>query len=227
VPPGSCVPLRAEFLWLQLRIEAMRDAIHNHRPVTEDAFREAQAFVRAVRRKAEQMGMNHPEYLAASEEIARVFMGAQALSGVDLPTVGRLLQVLGKLTKAAEQAVGARDVRVHGLAHTTVWAGRDILIQEKAGASTLYAGRDVRSPETTVLSQCDIVAAGEVALGVLNSVRGNSPVTVRAGGRMQVGEVQAGCAFEFGAERREFKSDLQAVLAGTNAKGQLIIKHQE
>jgi hypothetical protein len=227
VPPGSCVPLRAEFTWLQGRIEAMRDAIHNHRPVTEDAFREAQTFVQKLRRKAEQMGLNHPEYAAAAEELARVFMGAQALQGIDLPTVGRLLQALTKLGKAAEQAVGARDVRAHGLGHCTVWAGRDIVVQEKAAGCTLYCGRDIRSPETAVFTQSDLVAGGEVVVGLLQSVRGTAPVTVRAGARVQVEEVQTGCVFEFGADQKEIKSDQQALIAGPNAKGQLIFRHRD
>jgi len=227
VPEGHYVSLRAEFHWMNQRIEAMREAIHNHRPVTEEAFREVQNVVRAVRRKAEQMGVHHPDYGVCCEDLAKVFMGAQAMSGVDLPTAGRLLMAVGKLLKAADQAVGARDVKAGSLAHCMVWAGRDIVVQEKVTVSSLFAGGSIRTPEGAVLSQSELVAGGDVKVGYLSSVRGASPVNIRAGGRIEVTQVQMGCSFEFGAERREFKSDLDAVLAGTNAKGQLIIKHKQ
>jgi hypothetical protein len=227
VAPGHYVPLRAEFVWMNQRIEAMREAIHNHRPVSEEAFREVQNVVRAVRRKAEQMGIDHAEYVAGCEELAKVFLGAQAMAGIDLPTAGRLLMSLGKLIKAAEAAVGARDVKVGSLSHTTVWAGRDIAVQEKVTVSSLFAGGSIRSADTAVLSQSELVAAGEVSVGILSSVRGAAPVNIRAGGRITVTEVQQGCAFEFGAERKEFKTDVQSVLAGINAKGQMIIKHHD
>ncbi|MDF2626249.1 MAG: hypothetical protein K0R39_80 [Symbiobacteriaceae bacterium] len=227
VAPGHYVALRNEFVWMNQRVEAMREAIHNHRPVTEEAFREVQKAVQAVRRKAEQMAVDHPEYVAGCEDLAKVFMGAQAMAGIDLPTAGRLLMSLGKLTKAAEAAVGARDVKATSLSHATVWAGRDIVAQEKVTVSSLFAGGSIRTPETSVLSQSELVAAAEVSVGILSSVRGTAPVNIRAGGRIEVAEVQQGCAFEFGAERKEFKTDVQSVLAGINAKGQLIIKHKD
>lgn len=227
VPSGHFVALRGELNWIQQHVEAMRDAIHNNRPVTEEAFRDVQNFLRSMRRKAEQMGVAHPEYVSATEEVAKVFLGAQAVQGLDLPTAGRLLMNLNRLTRAAEQAVGARDVRAHALAHTTVWAGRDIQVQEKVSGSSLFAGGSIRTPAAAVFAQCELVAAGEVKIGQLTSVRGTAPVTVRASGRIEVELVQAGCAFEFGAERREFKSDISMVIAGPNAKGQLIIKHRD
>jgi hypothetical protein len=227
VVTGHYVSLRAEFAWMNQRIEAMREAIHNHRPVTEEMFRDVQTVIRALRRKAEQMGVNHPDYVASGEDVAKVFLSAQAVSAVDLPTAGRLLIALGKLLKGAEQAMGAHDVKVGSLAHATVWAGRDITVQEKVSVSSLFAGGAIHTPETALLSQSELVAAGECKVGILSSVRGTAPVTIRAGGRIEATEVQVGCAFEFGADRKEFKSDLQSVLAGTNAKGQLVIKHKD
>ncbi|HWI66383.1 MAG TPA: hypothetical protein VNT75_31520 [Symbiobacteriaceae bacterium] len=227
VPPGHFVALRTEFQWMNQRIEAMREAIHNHRPITEEAFRDVQAFVRSVRRKAEHMGVDHPEYIACCEDIAKVFMGAQAQSGIDLPTAGRLLMALGKLLKVAELAVGARDVKAAAFAQVTVWAGRDITIGEKASVSSFFAGGAIRSGESAVISQAELVAASDVHVGILSSVRGAAPVNIRAGGRIEALQVQQGCAFEFGADRKEFKSDIDAVLAGINAKGQLIIRHKD
>jgi hypothetical protein len=224
---GHYVSLRAEFAWMNQRIEAMREAIHNHRPVTEEMFRDVQSFIRALRRKAEQMGVDHPDYIASGDDVAKVFLSAQAVSAVDLPTAGRLLMALGKLLKGAEQTMGAHDVKAGSLAHVTVWAGRDITVQEKVSVSSLFAGGSIHTPETALLSLRELVAAGECKVGTLSSVRGTAPVTIRAGGRIEATEVQVGCAFEFGADRKEFKSDLQSVLAGTNARGQLVIKHKD
>lgn len=228
VPQGHFVVLRAELNWLQQKVEAMREAIHNHKPITEEAFREASAFVRALRRKAEQMGINHPEYTAAMEEVSRVFMGAQALSGIDLPTLARMLMGLVKLHKAAEHtASGARDVRVHALGHTTVWAGRDIHVEEKVGGSYLFSGGAVRTPAKATLSQTELSAAGDVIVGTLASVRGTAPVSIRFGGRVEATEAQAGCALEFGTDRKEFKSDLMKIAAAVNARGQLIVRQRD
>jgi hypothetical protein len=55
IPFGSCVPLRAEFAWLQKSMESMRDTVHNHRSVGEEWYREVQNCLRAMRRKAEQL----------------------------------------------------------------------------------------------------------------------------------------------------------------------------
>jgi hypothetical protein len=159
--------------------------------------------------------------------MAKIFLGAQGFQGLDLPTIAKVLISLGKLTKVAEQAVAARDVRAASLANTQVWAGRDVRVQEKVTTSGVFCGGGIYTPDTAALSQSELVAGGEVKVGVLASVRGTAPVVVRAGGRIEAAEVQMGCAFEFGADRKEFKSDIQAVLAGINAKGQLIIKHKE
>jgi hypothetical protein len=227
VQAGHFIPLRAELEWIQHQIEAMRQAIHGGRPVKEEAFREVQAFIRALRRKAEQMGVSHPEYAAATEEIARVFMGAKGFSGLDLPTAGRMLMGLGKLKGAEHSAAGARDVRAASLAHTTVWAGRDIHVQEKVAGCSLFCGGSIQTLETAVLAQSELVAGGDIIVGTLTSVRGTAPVVVRAGGNILAEEVQVGCAFEYGADHKEFKHDLLRVAASANAKGQLIIKQRD
>lgn len=227
IPAGHFIPLRAEFNWIHTHVEAMREAVRAGRPVTEEAYREVQTFVRALKRKAEQMGVNHPDYVSAMHDLNKVFLGAQAVSGIDLPTAGGLLMVLSKLLKAADQAVGARDLRAGALGHVTAWVGRDVHVQERVTGSSVHCGGAFRTPETATIGQTELVAAGEVKAGLLNSVRGTAPVTIRAGGRIDVAQVQVGCAFEFGAERREFKSELNAVVAGVNSKGQLIIKQKD
>jgi hypothetical protein len=227
IPAGSCVPLRAEFAWLQKSMESMREAVHHHRAIGEEWYREVQNCLRAVRRKAEQMAINQPEYTAATEDLAKIFLGAQGFQGLDLPTIARVLLSLGKLNKAAEHGVGARDVRAASLAGVTVWAGRDVHVQEKVSGSSIFCGGAIHTPDTATLSHAELVAAMEVHVGILASVRGTAPVTIRAGGRIEAVQVQMGCAFEFGADRKEFKSDLDAVLAGINAKGQMIIKHKD
>lgn len=226
--PGHYAPLRAELNWVQQRIEEMRESIHNHKAITEDAFRGVQNMTMAIRRKAEAMAISHPDFTAASDELARVFMGAQAVSGLDLPTAGRILLSLGKAIKAAEQlAMGARDVKAATLAHTTVWAGRDIEVHDKAAGSMLFAGRSIRTRPEAVISQSELVAAGDVTVGTLSSVRGTAPVTIRMGGHLEADMVQAGSTFEFGVDQKPFKSDLAMVEAKINAKGQLIIRQKD
>jgi hypothetical protein len=224
IPAGHYLPLGAELGWIQHRIEAMREGILGQKAVKEEAFREVQTFIRSLRRKAEQMGVTHPDFIAASDEIARVFLGAQGMSGLDLPAAGRMLISLGKLKPADHSA---RSVRAASLAHSTVWAGKDIHVTEKVAGSSLFCGGSIATPETATLSQSELVAAGDVTVGILSSVRGTAPVTVRAGGRILAAEVQVGCAFEYGADHKEFKSDLLRVAAAANGKGQLVIRQRD
>lgn len=224
IPAGHFLPLAAEIGWIQHRIEAMREGILGQKAVKEEAFREVQTFLRSLRRKAEQMGVTHPDFIAAGDEIARVFLGAQGMSGLDLPAAGRMLISLGKL-KGADHS--ARTVRVASLSHTTVWAGKDIHVTEKVAGSSLFCGGAIQMPETATLSQSELVAAGDVTVGILSSVRGTVPVTVRAGGRILAEEVQVGCVFEYGADHKEFKSDLLRVAAAANSRGQLVVRQRD
>jgi hypothetical protein len=224
LPVGHYLPLATELSWIQQRIAAMREGMVTEKRVKDESFREMQSFVRSLRRKAEQMGVTHPDFHAASDDLAGVFLGEQSLSGLDLPAVGRMLTSLAKLNPA-ERSV--RNVRAATLSRTTVWAGQDIDVTDKVGGSALFCGGSIQTPETASLSQSDLVAAGDVIVGVLASVRGSVPVTVRAGGRILAAEVQVGCAFEFGAEHKEFKAELKRVMAGVNSKGQIMIRQRD
>lgn len=227
MPAGHCAPLRAELAWVGEKLKAMRSALHNHQPITEEIFREVSGFVRGVRRRAEQLQVQSPEFAAISEDLAKVFMGTQTWTAIDLGVLGRLLTGLEKVLKAADQmAAGARDVRARSLERATVWAGRDLAIEERIHASTICTGGGVRIRDSGVLSQVDLLAGGPVRLGTLSTSRGSTPVTIRGTADVEVAEAQMGSVFEFGAERRVFERDQYRIGVSVNAKGQLLFKQR-
>lgn len=228
VDPGSYLPLRAELKYMETKIEAMRETVAANKAVSEEAFRDVSQVIRAMRRKAEQLGINHPDWLAVAEEVAKVFMSAQGMVGIDLPTAGRLLLALNKLTKAADAvATAPRSLTARSLSAVTAWVGRDIIVQEKIASATLLAGGQVRTPEEAIITQAEIVVAGGAEIGVLSTVRGSAPVTIRTGGKLEIAEAQVGVVLEFGADRKEFKADLMKVGVGINNRGQLLIKQRD
>jgi hypothetical protein len=228
VAVGHFVSLRVDFAWIHQRLEAMRERILAHQPLDAESFRECSTHLRGLRRKAEQMGVNHPEYLVVIEELSKVFMGAEGHPGLDLTVVGRLLKSMERIMKISEQvSVAVHDVSAGSLTHTKVWAGRHISARERIGGCELYAGGDIRTPEDGVLSQSDLVAAGSIDVGVLSSIRGTAPVTLRAGTQITAAEAQVGCSFEFGLDRREFKSDLLRLIATPSTKGPMQIRQRD
>lgn len=228
VSPGHLSPLRAELAWIMERIKAMRSMLLNHQPITEDIFRDVSGFVRGLRRRAEQMAIQSPEFTAVSSDLAKVFMGTQTWTAIDLPTLGRLVAHLEKALKVAEQTgAQARDVRVFSLDSSTVWAGRDIYVEDRIQSALLYAGGAIRTPDSTILSQSELVAGGEIQVGVLSTSRGSANVVLRGGTRIDVAGAQMGSTFEFGGERKVFERDQAYVSATPNAKGQLIFKHRD
>jgi hypothetical protein len=228
VDPGHYLPLRAELKFMEGRIESMREMVAANKAIPEEAFRDVSNLIRAMRRKAEQIGITHPDWLAVAEDVAKVFLSAQTTAGFDLPTAGRLLLALNKLTKAADQLSSApRSISVRSISAVTAWAARDINIAEKAGSATLLAGGQIKTPEEAVLTQVELVAAGGAELGVLSTVRGSAPVMIRTGGRLEIAEAQVGTVIEFGADHKEFKADLLKVAVGINARGQLLIRQRD
>lgn len=225
VEQGSYVPFRAELRFMEARIESMREIVAANKPVSEETFRDVSNLIRAMRRKAEQLGITHPDWLTVAEEVAKVFMSAQSTAGFDLPTAGRLLLALNKLTKAAESAAAAsRTLSARSLTAVTAWVGRDILVTEKIASSTLLAGGQLKTPPEAIITQSEIVVAGGAEVGVLSTVRGTAPVTIRTGTKLEIGEAQTGVVLEFGADRKEFKADLLAFTVAINQRGQLLIQ---
>ncbi|MFS8543520.1 MAG: hypothetical protein LOD91_06725, partial [Limnochordales bacterium] len=116
---------------------------------------------------------------------------------------------------------------VQALAHVTVWAGGDILVQERVANSALFCGGSIRTPEEAILTQSELVAGEEVTLGTLATLRGTAPVVVRAGGRMLIDQIEPGCVLEIGSDRREIKNEMIRVVAGVNARGQLVVRQRD
>lgn len=225
VDQGSYVPLRAELKFMEAKIESMREIVAANKAIPEETFRDVSNLIRAMRRKAEQLGITHPDWLTVAEDVAKVFMSAQSTAGFDLPTAGRLLLALNKLTKAAESIAGApRTVSARALTAVTAWVGRDVVVTEKIAATTILAGGQIKTPAEGVITQTEIVAAGGAELGVLSTVRGTAPVTIRTGAKLEIAEAQAGVVLEFGADRKEFKADLLTFSVALNQRGQLLIQ---
>lgn len=225
IEQGSYVPLRAELKFMEAKIESMREVVAANKAIPEETFRDVANLIRAMRRKAEQLGINHPDWLVVAEDVAKVFMSAQSTAGFDLPTAGRLLLALNKMTKAAESATAtSRTVTAHALTAVTAWVGRDVNVTERIASTTLLIGGQVRTPAEAVITQSEIVAAGGAELGLLSTVRGSAPVTIRFGAKLEIGEAQPGVVLEFGADRKEFKADLLKFTVGLNQRGQILIQ---
>jgi hypothetical protein len=225
IEKGSFVPLRAELKFMEAKIESMRETVAANKAVPEELFRDVGNLIRAMRRKAESLGVNHPDWVAVAEDVAKVFMSAQSTAGFDLPTAGRLLLALNKLTKAADGIVAApRTVTARSLTAVTAWVGRDVVVTEKIAAATILAGGQVRTPNEAIITQSELVAANGAELGVLSTVRGTAPVTIRTGSKLAIAEAQAGVVLEFGADRKEFKADLRKFTVALNQRGQLLIQ---
>jgi len=220
---GHYLPLKPDLAWIQRSLEAVRDVVARHGALKEETFREIQHRVRSFRRRADEIGINHPDYQAVSDELAQLFLGAHGAEGLDRVTLGRLLDRLSAML-AVTPGGGSGAVSARVLTHTTVWAAGDIQVAERVANSLLYSGGSIRTPEQATLTQSELVAAEDVALGTLASVRGSAPVVVRAGGRMLIDQIQAGCVLEYGIDRREFKSEMVRIVAGGNSRGQLVVR---
>ncbi|HEY8347937.1 MAG TPA: flagellar assembly protein A [Symbiobacteriaceae bacterium] len=226
IPKGHFLPMKGDLAWIRRSLEGIRETLSRHAAVKEETFREVQNHVRVLRRRAEEIGLSHPEYVRLNEELAQVFMGARAADGLDLVSVTRLLEILEKMAAEAENLTG-RNVSVQALAHVTVWAGGDILVQERVANSALFCGGSIRTPEEAILTQSELVAGEEVTLGTLATLRGTAPVVVRAGGRMLIDQIEPGCVLEIGSDRREIKNEMIRVVAGVNARGQLVVRQRD
>lgn len=224
IDQGSYIPLRSELRFMEAKIESMREVVAANRAIPEEIFRDVSNLIRAMRRKAEQLGITHPDWMVVAEDVAKVFMSAQSTAGFDLPTAGRLLLALNKLTKAAEGANAAsRTLSAHSLTAVTAWVGRDVIVTERIASTTILAGGQVKTPAEATITQSEIVAAGGAELGLLSTVRGTAPVTIRFGAKLAIGEAQQGVVLEFGADRKEFKADLLKFTVGLNQRGQILI----
>jgi len=220
---GHYLPFKPDLAWIQRNLEAIRDLMARHMAVKEETFREIQHHVRSLRRRADEIGINHPDYQALSDELAQLFLGAHGSEGLDRSTIGRLLDRLSAMLSVTRGG-GTGAVSVRTLTHTTVWASGDIQVEERVMNCLLYSGGSIRTPERATLTQSELVAAEEVTLGTLASVRGSAPVVVRAGGKMLIDQIQAGCVLEFGVDRREVKNEMVRIVAGGNARGQLVVR---
>lgn len=227
IPKGHYLPLKADLLWLQRSLTGILEGVERHSVVKEETFREIQSRVRILRRRGDEIGISDPEYLAFSDQVAQAFLGARGAEGLDAGTVKRLVEGLQRLADAAETYRHIGRVSAGALIHVTVWAGGDIEVADRVANSFLYCGGSIRTPEKATLTQSELVAGEEVTLGILASVRGTAPVTVRAGGRMLIEQVDPGCVLEYGVDRREFKGEMIRIVAGANAKGQLVVRQRD
>ncbi len=229
IPPGHFAMFRAELSWLLSRLESLREVLQQNKKVSDDNFREVQGFVRGLRRRVEQLSINHPDFHPTLEEITKVFMGSQGIAALDLGTVGRLFMLIGKVIKQAEQSVQAgRDIRVGTITNCTLWAGRDITVTDGATGSKLYAGGNIRSASpTTPMGHCELTAGGEIKVGALGGNKSSSVVILRSAAKFEVEEAQLGTSFEFGAERKVIEQTVARLTAQVNAKGQLIFRQRD
>ena len=221
--PGSYAPLRGELGFLQRRVEELGDAGNVALQVKEAWFKEAGSLVRALWRKADELQVVDPAFKVAMNDLFSLLARSDAAGSFNRTTAQSLSLRLNVVLDEAARASVTGDVRARSLAQTQVWAGRDIYVEEAFVGSALFCGGAVETPPTATGSNSEIIAGGDVKLGVLASLRGSAPVVVRAR-RIEAQEVQAGCALEFGFEHKEIGADMFRVTCGVNNRGFLVIK---
>lgn len=224
VPAGHYLSLKAELSFIEHRIIGLRRLMEGDRHVREQLFKDLAVFIRALRRRADEMGVDHPVFQKVMADLSRTFSTLDGGSVFSPMAADALLTQLEALQKVQPSQGGSGAVSVHALAHGRVWAAGDVSVEERCAGCSIYAGGSVLMPPTSVVTQSDIVAGDQVRVGVLATVQGTMPVTIRAR-RAEVEEIQPGVAFEFGASRRDLKVDKGRTLSGINASGQVLVKH--
>lgn len=225
-PTGHFVPLRGELAFLQHRLEELREQLENDRPIKEQSYRETAQFTRALRRKADEIGVTHQGFLKVTADIITAFSSLDGAKALNLRVLGLALSALEELMAEGEKVAGSGEVNANALNFTVVWAGRHIAVTERAVGSALYSGDTIQTAPTASLSRTEILAGGEATLGLVVSVRGTASVNIRAR-RVIAEELQAGTTFEFGAERWDFKRDQMRIAVGISARGELVVRSKE
>lgn len=221
--PGHFAPLRGELGFFQRRVEELGDAETVAVQVKESWFKEAASFIGALREKADELRVVDPAFRAAIRELANHLIRSDASVTFNRMAAHSLSSRLNAVLDEAARASTSGDVRAKSMAQTQVWASRDIYVEENLVGCSLYAGGSVETPPTATSSQTEILAAVEVKLGVLASLRGTGPVTVRSR-RIDAAEVQTGCVLGFGFEQKNIGADLFRVTCRVNNRGLLVIK---
>ncbi|HYF93664.1 MAG TPA: flagellar assembly protein A [Symbiobacteriaceae bacterium] len=221
--PGSYAPLRGELAFLQRRVEELGDSASVAIQVKEAWFKEAGSFVRALWRKADELQVADPAFKVAMNDLVSLVARSESATSFNRTTAQSLSLRLNVVLGEAARAAATGDIRAKSLAQTQIWAGRDVYVEENFVGCSIFSGGSVETPPTATCSQSEIVAGGEVKLGVLATLRGATPVVVRAR-RVEAAEVQTGCAFEFGFEHKEIGAEMFRVTCGVNNRGFLVIK---
>jgi hypothetical protein len=224
LPTGHYLPLKAELQFIQHRVIGLRRLLEGDRHLREQLLKDMAIFVRALRRRADEMGVDHPAFQKVMADLARTFSTLDGGSVFTLATADVVLSQLEAMLNAPTPAGGSGGVSARSMAHGRVWAAGDVEVEDRCSGCSIYAGGSMRTPPAAVVTQSDIVAGEQVQAGILATMNGATPVTIRAR-RAEVEEVQPGAAFEFGASRRDFKVDKGRTMAGINASGQILVKH--
>ncbi|HYG56904.1 MAG TPA: flagellar assembly protein A, partial [Symbiobacteriaceae bacterium] len=223
MPVGHHAPLRGELAFLQRRLEELGDSGAGVPvAVKETWFREAHAFARFLWRKADEIGVADPHFKAAVTGLFSL-LGAEAATSFNRATGQALSARLAPLVEEAMQIALSGDVQARSMSQTTVWAGRNISVQNNIAGCTLFCGGTVESSSESTCTQTEIVAGTEVRLGTMASLRGTLGVSVRSR-RVEAREIQVGCSLEFGSERKEIQAELFNVTVGVSGRGSLMIK---
>lgn len=223
LPEGHYTPMRGELGFIQRRAEELGDTGSVNPQVREAWFKELGAFVRGMRRRSDELQMHDPAFKTTLLELTKLVAQSDAFSSFNRTTAQAVTNLLNPLLEEAARRSLEGDVRAKSMSQTTVWAGRDIFIDDSFVGCAFFCGGSLETPPKAQGSQSEIVAANEAKLGVLASMRGNAPVYVRSR-RVEATEIQVGCALEFGAERKELGADIFRVTTGINARGFMVIK---
>lgn len=225
MPGAPFAVLRAELAFIRRRLADMRSSLEQQRPVRDQAIKELVVFIRAMRLRAEELDASPDAFKKPTFELANALSRLEGATEIPPTVMERIDQMVAPVQRAADATAESGRVEVGSLVHSSVWAGREIRVQDKCVSSSLFCGGTVETSAQTSVSQAEIVAGGSVRLGVASTMRATAPVLIRAG-RVEAEELQAGCTLEFGSHVKEINTDLFKVLAGVNPRGQLFVTQQ-
>lgn len=126
------------------------------------------------------------------------------------------------LREARSLSAGNVELR-GGVLRCQVWSGKHIIV-EGAGiqSSQLYAIRDIQTGPGCTVGQSELMAARGVA--IKGAAAKGRPVTIRAGGKVTIGEAAPGTVVELGGVAYTFKAEMIGVILGLSTRYEMQVR---
>jgi hypothetical protein len=186
-------------------------------------FRRAQGFLRYLSEMLRGLPTMEPEMGQMMANITRVLMAGPEASGP--AKVKELAAELERFCGVREaRAMHAGDVLLRsGSTRNQVWSGRNVTVEGGAvSGSQLFAAKEIVCDGGSLVVQSELMS-GRGAVLKRGTGKGR-PVTIRSGGRVQIGEAAAGTIVEIGGQAYTFKAEMMGVTIGLTTKYEIAVR---